>query len=266
MAIPAQALLSFEGRDIRTGGNVTRFQAACGPTPPTVVQDSYAKWDVINRPLMRGVTVFAGYSPAKMNVSVIFGYWDNNGSWKQDDSTANQVQMDINALDMMAGTAAHYTQGLPQIVYMWTGTDPNAKNFSNHLIPAQYQHQPFHATKPFPWVINGGITWGQRWSNDNGLPVYQEASFQLLQYLGYDSTAKSQVTSSVKGGYFRTTKSVDTALKIAAAHTTFSPLQDHHTLAERIIHTSRNDHLKLRSVNQHIRPGRKVWVPAHQGT
>lgn len=256
--------LSFYGVDLAGGGNVQKFQAMVGDNAPTVT-GGYAKWNVVDRPLMRSVTIFAGYEPAQMKVEVRFGQW--NPGWETGPNASQKTENDIAALDMMAGSVGHYNAGPPQIVYV--AAYSNQTGMSD-LIPPKYQFTPYSGSKLFPWVVNG-LQWGTSYRNPStGQRVYQEATVTLLQYLGTIGSPKAPAAPTQKsGGWFIAKAGRDTALLIAGAPSSMSPNEDHKILAQRMVNANgpypnaKNPTLGLRSINQKIKLNKPVWVPSH---
>lgn len=254
--------LSFYGEDLGSGGNIQRFQAMLGDEPPTITA-GYAKWSVVDRPLMRSVTVFTGYEPAQMKVSLRLGQWDPG--WDAAD-TDHQTEKAITALDMMAGSARHYYSSPPQIVYVASWSTQGG--FSD-VIPPGYQYQPYSGSKLFPWVVNG-LEWGTSYRNPNGYRVYQEATVSLLQYMAsLGAPPPPNLNTSKAGGWFTAKPGRDTALLIASAPSSLSPNEDHKILANRIVRANgpysgaKNPKLNLRGINQKIKHNATVWIPSH---
>ena len=245
--------LSFQGIGF-SSGKVHPFDVLCGKDPPTIT-DGYGKWSTLDRPLQRGLTIFQGYDPAQMTVSMIFGSF-TAGGWQQDDTTGIAVEADIGVLEWMGGS--NFQIGPPPVVYVFSylaGGGPAQTD----LIPPQYAG--------IPWVVaSGGLTWGQAWRNPNGYRIYQEATVTLINYLNLN--APPVADTSAKGSYFKTRKGRDTALLIAAA--ALSPTVDQQSLARSILSVAQNNPIKgttvkmrRRSISWVIPNGISVWVPAH---
>jgi hypothetical protein len=243
--------LQFTARSSTTGRERT-IQALCGDAPPTIT-DGYALWNTIPRPLLRGVTVFTGYNPAAMTVSIRLGRWSRAG-WAtgRDPLTGqdagNEVENDIDILGWMAGE--RFIEGPSPVVYV---SSWNAKT-QNSLVPPQYHN--------VPWVIANGVTWGQAWRNDAGQRIWQEATVVLTQYTALNNPPKQ--TDSQKGSQYVTTEKTNTLLKIAATSTVGPvPPSQQQRLAKAMKDASQNKKLKLTSIYEKIKPHTSVYVPPH---
>ena len=256
--------LSFYGENLVGGGNLQQFQAMVGDNPPAIT-GGYAKWAVVDRALMRSVTVFTGYEPAQMSVSLRFGQW--NPGWDTSVGAGQQTENYIGALETMAGSTSTYTAGPPQVVYVAAYSNQGGMS---DLIPPQYQFDPGKKyPNLFPWVLNG-LTWGTAYRNASGCRVYQEATATLMQYLPpLGGPAAPAAKTQKAGGWFIAKAGRDTAQLIASAPSTLSPNEDHKILAQRIVNANGpysgavNPKLGLRGINQRIKPTTPVWVPSH---
>lgn len=241
------------------------FSVLCGDTPPTIV-GGYAKWDTVDRPLRRGVSVFKGYDPVTMKISMRFGTWDGAG-WDTSNSAGADVEADIERLEWMAG--ANFTAGQSPYVYVNTY---NASKVTTNLIPYEYQTTlgvtgSTTDTGLWPWVINGGIEWGASWraresTGALGNRIYQEATITLTNFQGLSKPSTKQVA----GKYVDTTSTLNTILKIAAAQ---HPI-DAQTVANAIKSSSKNNPIHGSKINLSahilrwpIPVGKPVWVPTY---
>ncbi|MGA8762403.1 MAG: hypothetical protein WB562_05890, partial [Candidatus Sulfotelmatobacter sp.] len=109
MAPPAPArnvYLSWQGVGFTSGYRWPPFDTICGQNPPTIT-GGYAKWQVLDRPYQRGLTIHQGYDPVQMTVDVIFGQWDSGVGWYQNDGTGTQVEKNIGGMEWFAGSNFH---------------------------------------------------------------------------------------------------------------------------------------------------------------
>lgn len=256
---PSNVYLSFYGVGFSSGVQ-QGFDVLCGANPPKIT-DGYAKWNVLDRPMERGLTILQGYDPAQMVVEIIFGLFDPSQGWQTDDPSGMQVEQDIGWLEWMGGSNFQGGPSPAMYVYSYAVAGTVAGGQSN-LIPPQYRNMP--------WIVaSNGLQWGQAWRNPNGFRVYQEATITLQNYLNLNAPPKADLNS--KGGYFISKAGRDSALLIAGSPSALSPTVDHQTLAKRILGASQNNpckgtsiRLQRRAITWQIRHGVHVWVPAHQ--
>lgn len=244
--------ITFQGIGFETG-KAHEVSVLAGDTPPTVT-DGYANWQTIPRPLSRGISVFQGYNPATIDLSVRFGRWDGTG-WLGsrepfDYSVGAAVESDIDWIGWMAGE--QFIHGASPVVYV-SATNPDG---TSGLIPKKWQGSKNR------WVISK-LAWGATaWRNDRGDRFYQEATITLLQYINYSAAPRERTQQ--QGSTFVTTAAINTALKIAAAQNVNSPPALRERLAQSIINAPQNARLRLRHTKQQIRPNTSVYVPAHR--
>ena len=249
---PANTYLSFYGVGF-TSGVQKSFQALCGANPPTVT-GGYAVWNKVKLPMQRSLTTLDSYDPAQLTCEVIFGQFDPSQGWMIDPASAALVEQYIGDLEWMAGSNFH--SGPSPVVYV----KANATGGQSNLIPPQYQNMP--------WIVSS-LTWGKAYRNAQMSRVYQEATIVLENYLNFSKPP--QADENTQGGYFASKPGRDTALLIAGAPSTNSPMVDHQTLARRILADPQNNpcrgtsiKLQRRSVTWQIRHTVPVWVPGHQ--
>ena len=269
MAPSNNAYLSFDGSTFPNGKVEQSFTALCGDDPP-IVTDGYAIWSSIARPLLRGVTVPQGFMPATMKVSVRFGVWSGDlgtSGWDIGAEAGHYVEQSIGVLEWMAG-ANQASGGSPCIAV--TSHFAAGKHKQNYLIPPNYWG--------LSWVINGGLQWGQMYRNPDPARggtrpgtqrVYAECDFVLLNYIGLGANPPPH-TKVEHGGYFTTTKTLNTALKIAASFSSRSTQSMIQSLANAIRDHHNNNpirgthiHLKAHGNHWHMPEHLKVWVPGH---
>lgn len=251
--------LQFQGIGFSTG-KVREFQVIAGSQPPTIT-GGYAQYEEYDRPLQRGLTIFKGYKPVTMTVSVIFGQWVGTG-WKTDDDTGRAIRQQIAALEWMGGS--NFQAGPSPVVYIFCQSTSGGQT---DLIPAQYQST---SKSQFPWIITG-LSWGTTYRNPAGYRVWQEATITVENYLNLGVTPPPKTQQD--GGYFRTTGTYDKPILIAGAPSVRSPVEDHRILARRICESSRNNpckgtriKLNRKGIYYQIRTGVHVWVPGHSIT
>ena len=257
--------LSFQGVGFSSGYR-RRFDALVGDNPPNIT-GGYANWTTYKIPLGRALTVFSHYDPTTMVVEVRFGRWDANRGWLTSDGQNKPVHRwdgsgntedDIASLEWMGGSNFHH--GPSPAVYVYSHS---AGGGDTGLIPEQYRNMP--------WIITG-LQWNLAWRNPNGWRTRQDATITLTNYLNLSKPPAPDTT--VRGGYFISKAGRDTALLIASAPTSRSPLVDHKILANRIVDPNlgqnnpcKGTHIRLgrRSIYWPIPHGTPVWVPQHQG-
>lgn len=248
-AIPS-ASYNFRGKQI--GGKASpTLQVLAGDTGP-VISGGGAKWQTIDRPLARGVTIFQGYDPVQMSVAVRFGSWGSDLTWFKEGKAPGGVENDIALMESWWGTKIN--AGSPSIVTIITRDASGAKS---PLIPQRYWEMQ--------WVITN-IEYGTAIRNPNGYRIRQDATITLENYLNFGSIPSAPETQ--KGGYVTTKRGMDTALQIAAASDQGTGLAQQ--LAVRILNSAKNNpmhgsHIKLSHKHKgwHIPDGKKVWVPSH---
>jgi hypothetical protein len=247
-------------------GTMHQISVMCGDDPPTI-KGGYAKWTTVDRPLRTGVTLFQGYDPVTMDVSLRFGTWTKAG-WdtglSKESTAGSDTEEAIGWLEWMAG--AHFNAGASPFVYV--NTYANAGGTTN-LVPSGYQETvgvgaSVSDTKRWPWVITGGITWGKSLRDKNGDRVYQECTFTCMNYLSFSQPPMT----SAAGGYFTVKSGMDDVLLIAGAPS--SHALDVQNLALQIKNDPKNNpiagskvKLSTKSTRWKIPAGLKVWVPAH---
>jgi hypothetical protein len=283
--------LTFQGVSFSSGTSRS-FNAMVGPTPPTVT-GGYANWMTADRPLQRGLTIFTGYDPAKVSVSIRMFYVNapgkvasggggrarvsestavtgvkvprpivqdvsNLGGWLTDDTTAQLLEADIDSLEWMAG--ANFRAGPSPIVYVWSYGNGGGLT---DLFPPQYA-----SAAGVPWVITG-LEWGQSYRNPNGYRIWQEATITLEGYVNTNKAPAAVSTSP--GSYFVARTGFNTIQSIVSARGVNSPTTDHNILGSRIkiaahnnpCSNNRNVKLKAYGLRQSIPIGTKVWIPGH---
>lgn len=243
--------------------------ALCGDDPPTIT-GGYAKWTVVDRPMMQGVTVFQGYDPVKMTLSLRFGVWDGNG-WHVDSATADQVEDQITRLEWMAGIGR--SSGMSPIVY---ANSYGPSGGSTNLIPSGYQATVGISgnekeTYLWPWVISDQIQWGKAWRSQGGdgaggTPVgriYQECTLVLTNFQGLTTPPKQQSS----GTYYIVQPGGRNTVLLIAEDPSF-----HAIAVQQLAHairTSHNNnpiqgsriHLSDHTVRWPIPVGKSVYVP-----
>jgi hypothetical protein len=239
----------------------------CQDQSPTIT-DGYAIWQNVPRPLLRGLTVFQGYNPTTMELNIRVGRWvtqthTSNGatepsgiSWLTDYNVGSvgqavagpAVENDIKWLGWMAGEA--FTTGQSPAVYI-----DNVTGASGNPVPQRW------LGPKVPWVISG-LEWGTAYRNRFGQRVFQEAKVTLMQYISIEQSAPVE-TPRQNGGYYRTTKLVNTCQKIASAVSAKHDSSYIGKLATQILTASQNKHLKLRATKAVIKNGTNVYVPPH---
>lgn len=265
MTLPVNGYVTFSASPFGSGApkdpGFQPLTILCGEKPPTVT-GGYSKWNVIERPLTRSATVFAGYDPAALSIDLRFGVWDGSG-WGTGEDAGNTVENRIREMEWMAGVKQ--TQGPPPAV---TITSRRGDNSTSDLIP--------HELQGYTWVVQG-LDWGKALRNRQGSRIFQEATVSLLAYLGFQSAPSEPNSATVQSGAYTVSKpGRDTPLLIAGA-----PLVSGdnivvqtdsvkmgaavQALARAIVSDSHNQKLKLRSVNSKIKHGTKVWVPQRIG-
>lgn len=266
--LPGNVYLTFEGRGL-SSGHTRSFDVLAGDNPPTIT-GGYANWQIVARPMQRGLTIPSGYDPIQMTVEVRFGRWTAQGGWLTDDAHAKPTRRyngsgntedDIATLEWMAGS--NFISGPSPVVYVWSHSSSGG---DTALVPPQYSKP---APSGFPWIITG-LTWGKAIRNPNGYRTWQDATVVLSNYLNFG--APPAPDTNLQGGYFVSKPGRDTALTIAAAPSSRSPLVDHRVLAKRILSDPKNNpckgtriNLQRRSVSWTISHGTNVWVPQHTG-
>ena len=248
---------NFKGSNAAPGG-INYFDVACGSTPPTIT-GGYARWNAIQRPLQRSLTIFGGYDPVQMTVNVIFGQWNSQAGWATSDTTGQYVENQIGVLEWMAGVNS--PSGAPPVVYVYSDSTGGGQS---DLIPPQYQST---SSQKYPWVISG-LAWGTAYRNTNMYRVWQEATINLEGYLNLGKPPAPKTQQS--GAYFTSRAGRNTALLIAGAPAAHSPVEDHRLLAERICDHAKNNpckgtkiRLRHKHVSWPITIGTPVWVPDH---
>jgi hypothetical protein len=255
--------LTFQGIGF-TSGKARNFEAIVGTNPPTVT-GGYAKWQTVERPLQRALTIFQGYDPVQMTVDIIFGSWANG--WDTSDGPEHGtptyggkfVENNIAALEWMAGS--NFQSGPSPVVYMWSYSSQGGQS---DLIPPQYQSTQ---KSRYPWIITG-LGWGQAYRNQNGYRVWQEATITLENYLNLNPAPAPETSGT--GGFFVSKPGRDQPILIAGAPDVKSPLEDHQILAGRICEAKENNpcqhtsiRLRGKSLRFQIRHGVKVFIPGH---
>lgn len=245
-----------------------QISVLCGDTPPTI-KGGYAKWATVDRPLRRGVSIFQGYDPVTMELNLRFGHWDPGAGWLTDENTGQAIEQEIETLEWMAGS--NFTAGQSPFVYVNTyDTQGNTTN----LVPYEYQQTAGWSgamadANLWPWVVQGGITWGKSWrtgigSSPGAARVYQDCTLTLMNWQGINKPP----TTRSKGGYFVSRPGRDTCLLIAEAPSGHALYPQ--ALAQNIKIDHNNNpitgsrlHLSDHSLYYPIRHGLSVWVPSH---
>lgn len=245
--------IHFFGEGYQNPQNTASFDVLAGDTGPQVT-GGYAQWQTVQRPLQRSLTVFQGYDPSTLQIPIRFFLSAQDGSWLTDDSAGAVIEQQISNLEWMAG--ALESSGMPPLVYL--STYDNSGN-TIPLIPWGYQSDtPSVSGYPlatFPWVITS-LQWGDAIRNADQARIRQDATVTVQFFVPPKGTSSAQAPRS-KAYTVVSNNAADTALLIArGAIANNAPV-----LALAIVSDSRNANLRLRSVNQMIKHGRKVWVP-----
>lgn len=250
--------IHFYGEAFSNAADNQSFDVLAGDQPPTVT-DGYAQWAQVQRPLRTGLVVYTGRNPISMQVSVRFMLFDKQRSWLISDAAGVIVEEQIALLEWMAGEGIDV--GPSPIVYL---TTYDGVGNTNPLIPFQYQN----GTKSVPaffgdhsyaprWVITGLTMDTSPIRTANGYRVRQDATVTATMYEApAGSPARGQPRP--KGKTVVSRAGADTALKIART----VPAQDPWKTATAIIQAPQNASLHLRLVNQTVKHGKRVYVPA----
>lgn len=257
----------FYGEDFFDATNNHQFSVLSGDQPPTVV-GGYAQYATIPRPLRRGLTLFQGYDPMSLQVSVRFIKFDSTGSWITDTGVVGGVgagatiENEIAILEWMAGESINV--GPSPFVYLSTF---DGSGNSVPLIPFEYQttspNQPaaFGGGNPAPWIITG-LSWdASPIRNTDGYRIRQDATVTVQYYQapgGQPTSSKGRGKARSKSITVTSKANDDTPLKIARHQKT----HDAQTLAEAIKNAPQNKDLQLRSIHSKIKHGKKVTVPS----
>lgn len=249
--------ITFYGQAFSDPSNNLRFDVLAGDMPPRIV-GGYGKWQVIDRPLRRGLTVFQGYDPISMEVHVRFIRFDSSGSWLQDNSAGLAIEEDIGRLEWMSGEG--WELGPPPLV--WLTTFDGSGN-TIPLIPFEYQTTTPSVPKFFgggdsdAWVVVG-LAWDENpIRNAGAYRIRQDATVTVQFYSSLTSPPTRGKTARPKGKTVVSRAGADTALKIARQQpTTAAPV-----LAVAIKNAPQNKRLQLRSINTPIKHGKKVYIP-----
>lgn len=252
--------ISFYAEDFFTATDNHSFAVLAGDTPPTIV-GGYGKWQTIDRPLRRGLTVFQGYDPMSMQVAVRFIKFNPiDGSWQKDAGVGATIETEIAILEWMGGESI--TTGPSPLVYLATH---NGQGQAVPLIPFEYQptlpNQPaaFGYGNAQPWIVTG-LEWGEAIRGEHGYRIRQDATVTVQYYQAPGGTQKTsqQSRSRPKAVTVVSAPGADTCLKIAR----LQPTRNAPELARTIKNAPQNKDLHLRSVTQVIKHGKKVVVPA----
>lgn len=217
---------------------------------PPVINDGYAVWQTIQRPLARGIPVFQGYNPTQMKLELKVGRWNSDpvpGSWRTGSDASEEVEGDLFWFGYLAG------EGFP------TGPSPVVRIYPNEtdLLPAQW------TGKANPWICTA-LEWGTAYrENITGRRYYQEFTMTLLQWIASPGLKTPGAPSPIRSGsYFKTTSAINTPLKIANHVTPKSNRNVRERLARSIVNAPQNASLfKGRGgINTQIKPGTKVFV------
>lgn len=235
-----------------------RFSVLSGDQPPTVT-GGYAKWQTIDLPLRRGLTIFQGYDPVIMTVSVRFIMIDTAGGWLTDRESALQLEQKIHNLEWMAGES--WEQGPSPKVWLTTF---DGKGNTVGLIPLWYQSEIkaipglVGTGNVGPWIITA-LDWDKNpIRGDHGFRTRQDATVTVQLWTSGQLSPQGSNVARPKATIFISRAGADTALLIARqSATAYAP-----QLALAIIKAPQNAALKLRSVNQPIKHGKKVRVPS----
>lgn len=249
--------LHFYAEDFSNAQLNGTFDVLSGDQPPTVT-DGYAQWGQVQRPLRIGLIVYTGRNPISMQVSCRFMLFDKHGGWLTDDDAGLGVEEQIRLLEWMAGQTA-VTGPSPRV---WV-TTYDAHGQTAPLVPFIYQGASASTPKFFaggtetPWVITA-LSWDTApVRNRAGYRVRQDATVTLTYYLPPQGS-KTDNSPRPKGITVRSKPGADTALEIARNVPGFIP----QALATAIVQAPQNSKLRLRGVNQKIKHGKKVFVPA----
>lgn len=254
--------LTFQGKG---RGWQDAFAVLCGDNPPTPTS-GFAKWTTVDRPLLRGLTVFTGYDPVTLNVEVRFGVWTSTWEWLVDDASGQQVETDMHKLMTMGGMF----QGAGQSPYVYLNSYDSSGR-TTPLIPLTMQQTSGVTGKlananTWPWVVTG-LQWGEATKNPGGYTVRRDCTVTLLNYQGLSTPQ----TSTVRGGYFTSAPGRDTMLLIAEDHNPNGAALRPDLLANQIKTSPRNNpcrgsrvSLERKSVRWVIPHRTRVWVPGHQ--
>ena len=253
--------ITFFGQDFFNASLNHTFDVLAGDQPPRIV-GGYADWATIKRPLRRSLTIFQGYDPISMEVHIRFIQFNpDDGSWLTGNGAGLAIEEKIATLEWMAGEG--HEVGPSPLVYLSTFDNSGQ---TTPLIPFQYQGTTPANPRLFgggfiqPWIIMGGIQWDPNpIRNDSGYRIRQDASMTMMIYQGPSSSSSTQKGKArPKATIFHSRAGADTALLIARNETTAFPS----ALATAIIKAPQNKGLRLRSINQKIKFGKKVTVPA----
>jgi hypothetical protein len=258
MTIGPSRLIHFYAEDPFTPTLNTTFSVPAGDTPPRIV-GGYAKWQVIDRPLRRGLTVFQGYDPISMSLSLRFQRFDSHGSWVTTYDAGVGIESQIAALEWVAGEGR--LVGPPPFVWLTTyDGHGNTVPLISFLYQSDTPGIPFNygVGDSTPWIVTG-LDWDANpIRNDFGYRVRQEATVTVQYYQPTGSTSPTIGKARPKATRFVARNGADTALLIARREATNNPA----TLAGLIVKAPQNAGLRLRSVNQLIKHGARVYVPA----
>lgn len=258
---PPNQYIDFYG-DSGTSAPSQHIAVLAGDGAPTM-QSGYAKWQVIDRPLHRGLTVFQGYDPISMSFPIRFISWDQQGL-RDDDGAGAVIERNIWALEKMAGVNLMHGDP-PPVVYLSTY---NANGDAIPLIPFQLQlantrnvPQAFRSKNPWPWIIQSLVWDPNPQRNANGYRIRQDATVTTMYWSGLgaapSSAALRKKGAKRRSSAFRSRVGADTPLEIAAAVGT----PDRVRLADAIRGFPQNHRLHLRSNHQKIAHGAVVRVP-----
>lgn len=251
--------IHFYGESFANAAQNFSFDVLAGDQPPTIV-DGYAQWAQVPRPLRTGLIVYTGRNPTSMQVAVRFALFDRQGSWLRNDASGLIVEEQIEILEWMAGESIEV--GPSPLVYLSTY---DAAGNTNPLIPFEYQN----GTKSVPKIF-GDRNYAPRWvitalawdtspiRNANGYRVRQDATVTATMYEAPPGAPKHRGQPRPRGRMVVSRPGRDTALKIARS----VPAQDASKTATAIIQAPQNANLHLRSVNQQVKHGKRVFVPA----
>ena len=233
-------------------GFTRSFDVLAGDQPPQIT-GGYGVWDEVQLPLQETLLIYTGQSAVKMQISVRFSLHDANGTWLVGDDAGRNLEYSIEMLEWMAGTEGEH----PPFVFPSTY---DAAGNSTALIPFKYQ-----ASNPsflswfgsIPWVITD-LSWDANpIRNDSGLRIRQDASVTVGAYARLPSD-RSGAVPRPKATTFVSRDGADTAMLIARSVAAENPPK----LAAAIVQAAQNKKLQLRSVNQVIKHGRRVYVPS----
>jgi hypothetical protein len=246
----------FYGQSFFDAATSHKFDCLAGDSAPTIV-GGYAKWQVVDRPLQRGLTTFQGYDPMSISLSLRFIRLDDRGGWIKDDPAGMTIEKQIEVLEWMAGESIE--AGPSPLV--WVSTF-NAAGKTAPLIPYEYQATTKNVPRIFgggddtPWIVTA-LAWDTNAiRNEGGLRIRQDATVTLQYYSVPSYTGNAFARTKARRVTSR--PGLDTALLIARS----LPTPNAPSLATQLLHFPQNAHLHLRSVNQKIKHGRKVYVPS----